>query len=119
MFYRLAADSLVVLHLLFILFVVCGALLVLKWRWLVVIHLPAVVWAALLEFQAWRCPLTPLEQQLRVAGGEAGYRGGFIEHYLLPLIYPADLTREFQVLLGLFVVSINIVIYALIFKTRH
>ena len=101
---RLAADLLVVIHLGFILFVIGGGFLLLKWRWLVVAHLPAALWGALIEFQGWLCPLTPLEQRLRLAAGEQGYAGGFIQHYLLPVIYPEALTRDIQILLGVAVI---------------
>ena len=111
MVYSLAADLLVVLHVGFILFVVFGGLLVWRWGWLVLLHLPAVVWGALLEFYGWLCPLTPWEQQLRLAAGEAGYTGSFIAHYLLPVLYPEGLTRSVQMLLGAGVLLINLVIY--------
>ena len=111
MVYSLAADLLVVLHVGFILFVVFGGLLVWRWGWLVLLHLPAVVWGALLEFYGWLCPLTPWEQQLRLAAGEVGYTGSFIAHYLLPVLYPDGLTRTVQMLLGAGVVLINLVIY--------
>ena len=107
----LAADLLVLLHLAFIVFVVLGGLLVWRWWRVVFLHLPASVWGVLLEFNGWHCPLTPLEQQLRVAAGEAGYSGGFIAHYLLPVIYPAGLTPAFQVALGTGALLINLVIY--------
>ncbi len=107
----LAADLLVVLHLGFVLFVILGGLLVGRWGWLVLLHLPAVVWGALLEFYGWVCPLTPWEQQLRLAAGEAGYTGSFIEHYLLPVLYPEGLTRSVQILLGAGVLLINLIIY--------
>ncbi len=112
MFYRIMADGLVLFHLFYIGFVVLGGLLIYKWRWLVLIHLPAVAWSALVELQNWYCPLTPLEQQFRLAGGEAGYSGGFVEHYIFPLIYPAGLTREIQIMLGVFVIAINLLIYS-------
>lgn len=105
------ADFLVVVHFLFILFVVLGAFLVLKWWKLVFIHVPAVVWGALIEFQDRVCPLTPLEQRLRLSAGEEGYRGSFVQHYLLPVIYPEALTRELQTALGVFVVFINLAAY--------
>ena len=108
---QLAADLLVVAHFTFICFVLLGGLLVLKWPRMVFVHIPAAVWGALLEFQSWLCPLTPLEQHLRTAAGEAGYSGSFIEHYLLPVIYPANLTPDLQLLLGLAVVTINTAIY--------
>ena len=105
------ADFLVVLHLGFILFVILGGFLVQKWRWVLLIHLPAVVWGVLIEFQGWICPLTPLEQKFRVAAGEEGYSGGFIQHYLLPIIYPDALTRDTQLVLGACVVFINLAVY--------
>lgn len=114
MIYLVLADALVLVHALFIVFVVLGGLLTIRWRWVVYLHVPALVWAVLLELFAWRCPLTPWEQQLRRAAGAASYEGGFISHYLLPLIYPAGLTPDIQVLLGGFVVVINTLIYAAI-----
>lgn len=111
MLYAIAADLLLVVHLLFIGFVIAGGLLVCKWRWLVLLHLPAVVWAALLEFRGWICPLTPWEQQLRQAAGQSGYQGSFIEHYLMPVLYPAGLDNGMQVLLGGAVILVNVAIY--------
>jgi len=123
MIYRLAADAVALLHLLFILFALLGGLLVLKWRWLAWLHLPAVVWGALVEFFQLFCPLTPLENQLRRAAGEAGYSGGFIEHYLIPLIYPAGLTAQVQLWLGGLVVAVNLLVYlglaALLLRRRR
>jgi hypothetical protein len=111
MFYKLAADAVVFLHLGFVLFVVAGGLLVFRWRWIALLHLPAVVWAVLLEFYGWLCPLTPLELSLRVAGGQAGYGGGFVEHYILPVLYPDELGRSLQIAMGGFVIVINIALY--------
>jgi len=111
MFYKLAADVVVIIHLGFVLFVVAGALLVFRWRWIVLLHLPAVVWGVLLEFRGWLCPLTPLEQRLRVAGGEAGYSGGFVEQYILPILYPAGLNSSLQIAMGTFVIGVNILLY--------
>ena len=111
MFYSLAAHLLVLIHLAFILFVVLGGLLVLKWRKLAWLHLPCVAWGAWVEFSGWICPLTPLEIRFRQAAGEAGYAGGFIEHYIWPLIYPEELTRSTQVTLGILVVSMNLLLY--------
>lgn len=110
--YSLAADILLVIHFLFISFVVLGGLLVYKWRWLAFLHIPAVVWGTLIEFRGWLCPLTPWEQQLRQAAGEAGYNTSFLEHYLMPLIYPANLHYDMQLVLGSFVIIINLLIYA-------
>ena len=109
----IAADGLLLLHLLFILFALLGGLLVWRWPRLAWLHLPAAFWGALVELMHWPCPLTPLEQQLRRAAGQAGYDGGFIEHYLLPLIYPAGLTPQIQVLLGLIVLTLNGLVYGL------
>ncbi len=109
---RLVADLLVVIHLGFILFVIGGGFLVIKWRWVCFFHLPAALWGALIEFQGWLCPLTPLEQRLRLAAGEQGYTGGFIQHYLLPLIYPEALTRDIQIGLGVLVIVVNLAAYA-------
>ena len=111
MFSNLMADLLVVLHLAFILFVVLGGFLVLKWRWVAFIHLPSVAWGALIEFQGWVCPLTPWEQKFRIMAGEAESSGGFIQHYLLPVIYPDALTRDWQFVLGASVVAVNLAIY--------
>ena len=111
MFYRLAADAVVLLHLGFVVFVVAGGLLVFRWRWVALLHLPAVVWAVLLEFRGWLCPLTPLELSLRASGGQAGYSGGFVEHYILPVLYPAELDSTLQIALGSFVIVINVVLY--------
>ncbi len=111
MWYGLAANLILVLHLGFVFFVVLGGLLVLKWRRVAFLHIPAVVWGALLEYQGWLCPLTPLEQRLRQAAGQTGYSGGFIEHYLLPVLYPAQLNREMQIVLGSLVIVINIAVY--------
>jgi hypothetical protein len=114
--YRLAADALVVLHFGFVVFVLLGGLLILRWPRLIWLHLPAVAWGAFVEFSHRVCPLTPLENQLRVLGGEAGYSGGFIERYLLPILYPADLTAGLQILLGGIVVLVNLAIYLLIWR---
>ena len=108
---RIIADCLVLIHLMFICFVVLGGIIVMRWKWVSIFHLPAVAWAALIEFQGWICPLTPLEQHFRHLAGQSGYSGGFIEHYLIPLIYPSGLTRPIQMAIGFFVIAINIIIY--------
>ncbi|MDX1571820.1 MAG: DUF2784 domain-containing protein [Xanthomonadales bacterium] len=114
MAYRIAADLLVVIHGLFIVFVVTGGFLVLWRRWVAWIHLPTAVWGAVIEFAGWICPLTPLENHFRMLAGQKGYAGGFIEHYLIPVIYPDELTRGVQLALGLFVIVINGVAYGLV-----
>jgi hypothetical protein len=115
MTYRFLADAVLVIHLSFILFVVIGGFLVRRWRSVAWLHLPAVAWGALIEFMGWVCPLTPLEIWARSRAGGTGYSGGFIEHYLLPVVYPAALTHEIQILLGASVLILNLFIYAWIF----
>jgi hypothetical protein len=119
MAYRGLADATVALHFAFILFAVFGGFLAWRrmfWAWL---HLPAVAWVAWLEFTGAICPLTPLENALRARAGGAGYAGGFIEHYLVPLIYPAALTPGIQILLGCAVVALNVVVYAALWRSRR
>src|SRR3954468_21770064 len=112
MIYRLLADGVVALHLGFVLFVVLGGLLTLRWPRVAWVHLPAAVWGAFVEFSSTICPLTPLENHFRRLGGEAGYSGGFIAHYMLPVLYPAGLTKGIQIALGVFVVLLNVTVYA-------
>lgn len=116
MLFSLAVDLIVLLHLGFILFALFGGFLLLKWRRLIWLHLPVVIWGSLVELVGWYCPLTPLEQSLRQAAGEGGYSGGFIEHYIVPLIYPVGLTRELQILFGCVVVFVNVVAYVLVLR---
>ena len=115
---RLAADAVALFHLAFVLFVAFGGLLVYRWPRLVWLHLPAAGWGALVEFTGWICPLTPLENHLRRAVGEAGYAGGFIDHYLWPLLYPAGLTREGQWALGAGVLILNGAVYGVLLARR-
>lgn len=112
----LAADTLVLLHLAFVAFVVFGGLLVLRWRWLAWLHIPAAIWGAWIEFAGWICPLTPLENRLRAEAGQQGYATSFVEHYLLPVLYPAALTREVQWLLGGLVIAVNAVVYVAVWR---
>ena len=116
MVYQILADIIVVLHFSFICFVIVGGLLVLRWQWVLWIHLPVVLWGALVELMSWVCPLTPLENWLRRAAGGQGYSGGYIEHYLIPIIYPGGLTHEIQMILGGFVIVINVIIYTVVFR---
>ena len=118
MLYDLFADIVVVTHALFVVFVVLGGLLVLRWPRLAWLHLPAAAWGAMIEFGGWICPLTPLEKWLRVRAGEAAYKGGFIEHYMLPILYPPGLTREIQIVLGLIVLAINLAVYVYLLHRR-
>lgn len=112
------ADLVLVVHGLFVLFVILGGLLVLRWPALMWVHLPAVAWGAAIEFWGWACPLTPLEVALRHRGGEAGYTGSFIEHYVTPVLYPAGLTRSMQVVLGLMVLAVNGWVYWQLLRRR-
>ena len=114
----MGADAIVALHFAFVLFVVLGASLVLRWPRVAWFHVPAVIWGALVELTGWICPLTPLENRLRRSAGETGYQGDFIAHYVLPMLYPNGLTRQDQLLLGSAALAINIAIYALAF-VRH
>lgn len=113
---RVAADLVVLVHLLFVVYVVAGALLVLRWPASAWVHVPAAAWGALIELTGWICPLTPLENRLRAQGGEAGYPGGFIEHYVLPVLYPDGLTPATQRALGLLVIALNLVLYSLVVR---
>lgn len=116
---RLLADGIVVLHFLFIAFVVLGGLLALCWpRRLAWMHLPAACWGAAIELSGWICPLTPLENRFRQAAGEAGYAGSFIDHYLLPILYPAGLTREIQYGLAAVVIVVNLAVYGGLLRRR-
>ena len=109
--YPLLADLVLIVHLTFVVFVLCGGLLVLRWRWTAWLHLPAAAWGAIVEFTGWICPLTPLENWLRAQGGEATYAGDFIGRYLLAILYPEALTPDIQVMLGVLVLVVNLVIY--------
>ncbi len=112
----LLADLAVVAHVLFVIFVVCGGVAVLRWPRLARLHLPAVVWGVAIELTGWVCPLTYLENRFRRQGGEAGYGGSFIQHYLEPLLYPLWLTPRLQVIMGLGVVAINAAIYVRLWR---
>jgi len=119
MFFRAAADGVLVLHLAFIVFALLGGLLAIKWRWMPAIHLPAVAWAFYVEWTGNACPLTAVENHLRLSAGQSGYAGGFIEHYLLAVIYPTGLTPSIQVMLAATVLSVNLAIYSwLAFRRR-
>ena len=118
MLWQVLADLVLLIHFGFIVFVLFGGLLTIWCRWVPWVHLPAALWAAALEFGGWICPLTPLENHLRQAGGDAGYSGGFIEHYALPLIYPAGLTPQVQFVLGFVVILVNIGTYGFVWWRR-
>lgn len=111
MLYRLSAEAILLLHFSFIAFVLFGALLALQWRWVVVVHLPAAAWGCFIELTGRICPLTYIENYLRSRAGQSGYSEGFIEHYLLPVIYPAGLTQKIQFVLAGVVVLVNVIAY--------
>lgn len=112
----LAADLVLIAHLAFVVFVAGGGLLVLRWLRLAWLHVPVASWGAAVELGGWICPLTPLENRLRAAGGEAGYAGGFIEHYLVPIVYPSGLTRGHQIALGVAVLVVNLAVYGVVLR---
>ena len=118
MLYRTLADAILVLHLGFVLFVLLGGLAVLRRPRLAWLHLPAAAWAALIEFAGWICPLTPLENRLRVQGGGQDFTGDFIGHYVTALLYPDGLTRGLQWLLGALVLAVNAAVYLRLWR-RH
>ena len=119
MIYRGLADLVLVAHFAFVLFVVLGGLLVLRWPRIAWVHVPVALYGATIEFLGFICPLTPLEIWLRRRGGEAGYEGGFIEHYITAALYPTGLTREIQLALGVGVLALNAVVYAVVLRRRR
>jgi hypothetical protein len=116
--FRIFADATVVIHLLFVVFVVFGGVLVLRWPRVAWAHLPSAAWGALIEFAGWICPLTPLENWLRLQGGSTTYTTSFVERYLLAVLYPASLSREIQWTLGGLVILVNVIVYAVIVRSR-
>lgn len=116
--HRLLADALVVVHLAFVLFVVLGGLLALRWPRAAWVHLPAAAWGAWIEWAGWICPLTPLENRLRQRGGQSGYETTFVEQYIVPVLYPPGLSRETQWVLGALVVAVNVAVYLWVLRRR-
>jgi hypothetical protein len=116
---RALADLVLLLHLAFILFVVAGGLLALRWRWAPLVHLPAAVWGVFIEVSGGICPLTPLENALRRAAGSSGYPGSFIDHYLVPVVYPDSLSHPVQLVLAGLVVLVNGLVYMAVFRRRR
>jgi len=114
----LLADLVILMHLIFVLFVLLGGLASLKWPKLMWLHLSAVAWGATVEFTGWTCPLTPLENWLREQAGQTGYQGDFIGRYLLPILYPAELTPHDQTLLGMVVIVVNLAVYGWLWRKR-
>lgn len=120
MIYRALADLVLVVHLAFVLFVVLGGLLVLRWPWVAFIHVPAAIWGVLfIEYKGWICPLTPLENSLRASAGVAQYSGGFIQHYIQPLLYPAGLMRGTQMVLGSLALLANLAAYGAVIARKR
>lgn len=117
MIYRILADAVLIFHFAFVLFVIFGGLLVLRRRAVLFLHLPALVWGILIEIFLWQCPLTALENYFRALSGEAGYEGGFIEHYILILLYPG-IGFWIHILLGIILAAINIAVYGYVFSHR-
>jgi Protein of Unknown function (DUF2784) len=115
----LLAELVVLAHFGFVLFVVLGGLLVLRWPRLACVHIPAAAWGTWVEFTGRICPLTPMEKGLRLRAGEAVYSGDFVTHYILPVLYPSGLTRTIQLLLGLIVVALNLGVYGLLLHRRR
>ncbi len=109
--YRLASDAMMIAHLLYIIFVVVGGLAAFRARWVLWLHVPAVSWAIYVQYWGRLCPLTTWEQELRNRAGEAGYEEGFVDHYLMPLIYPGDIPAAMHLVLGTAVILINALIY--------
>lgn len=116
MIHSLLADGTLALHVAFLLFVVFGGLAVLRWRRVAWLHVPCVLWGAWVELAGWVCPLTPLENRFRRLAGEAGYPGGFLEHYVVPLLYPPGLTRGMQVALGVAALALNVGVYVVVWR---
>jgi len=116
MIYRALANGVVLVHAAFVAFVMLGWFLAWRWGAVVWAHVPAALWGAAIEYGGWICPLTPLENALRARAGLEGYRGGFVEHYVIPLLYPAGLTRPAQAVLGTLVVVVNFVAYTVLIR---
>jgi hypothetical protein len=117
--YQALADVVVIVHLAFVAFALLGGLLVLRWRWLAWLHLPAAAWATLVEIAGWICPLTPLENRWRHAAGDEVYAAGFVEHYVVPVLYPGHLTRTAQIAIGALVAAVNVGVYLRLSRSRR
>jgi len=113
--YRVLADLVLAFHAVFVVFAILGGILVLRWRRILWLHVPAVSWGVVVEFTGWICPLTPLENSLRTAGGGQAYSGDFVQHCIFPLLYSTTLTRSDQISFGLGLLLINVAVYGLVF----
>ena len=118
MAYRILAELVSVMHFSFVLFLVFGGLLALRWRSVMWLHLPAFAWGVLVQYFLWTCPLTPLENWFLRAGGEAGYEGGFLEHYISAILY-ANISREFHLILGVLLIMVNVLVYSMVLIRRR
>lgn len=116
MTFKVAANAIAVLHLAFVAFVLTGGLLVLRWRHVMWLHLPAAVWGVLIELAGWYCPLTRYENYFLRRAGEAGYDEGFLAHHVFAIIYPSGLTRGAEIFLGVFVLVVNVAVYVKILR---
>jgi hypothetical protein len=117
--WQLAADAVVLLHFAFVIFVVIGGVLAARWPRVVWVHIPAAFWGVVIELGGWICPLTPLENYLRTRSGAAGYEGDFIAHYIVPVLYPAGLTRNQQLVLGGLAFGVNVIVYGIVVLRRR
>lgn len=114
--YHIGADAVLILHAAFVLFVLFGGMLALRWPRLLRLHAPAAAWGALVEFRGWPCPLTPLENWLRAKAGSDPLEGDFVGRYVLPTLYPAGLTRDLQIILGILVLVVNLIVYIAVWR---
>ena len=114
--YRWLADTVVLIHVAFVAFVMLGGFLALRWRAVVWAHVPAAIWGVLIEYAGWVCPLTPLENSLRAKAGEVAYSGDFINHYVLRALYPSGLTPRIQLALGSLALAVNLIAYSLFIR---
>lgn len=116
MVYRLLADLILILHFCFVLFAIFGGLLVLRWRWVWKLHLPALGWSFLVQYFVWICPLTNWENYFRRLGGEAGYESGFVEYFISAILYPGIITPQTHLLLAIALITFNLLVYAFLFR---
>lgn len=116
MFYRALADSVLILHFCFVLFAVFGGLLILRWKWLWKLHLPAILWGFCVQYFVWICPLTDLENHFRQLGGEVGYEAGFIDYYISAIIYPGGISPETHFFLAIALAAFNALIYGFLLR---
>jgi hypothetical protein len=116
--YKLLADLTAITHLAFVIFIILGGLFAFKWKRMAWVHIPAAVWGAMIEFYGWICPLTYMENYFREEAGIDTMSHGFVAHYIMPVLYPAELTKDLQIKLGIFVIVINLIIYSLV-AYRH